>query len=392
MPIILRFYLDFVLRNKLFVEKDINRGYEKALAIAKRAELDLLATFKVSRALPDEWGRACKAFWGQLYYTLFEQAYKNETWPKVNEWKAESEDFKVADQPKLVAVEYDLGEKQIKEEAPKVLPSVKEHELEDAVIQEVEDDAAVAETVTPDAIYTPDGSNDAVDDGWGPKYEQGPISERDSPTDLAEEWRVPKADAEEDVWGTYVEATLFSFIGPSEFPTRRIPIRIEKSTRVLVGILPPEPASSSIVSSRLATLVLQPWPTADGDPDSLVTFPQMIDFWEEDEANHGLKNESAKLARAFDSAKDEMRVHVDPKVVTECRLGMGIGAIWVQVGKRADIEGGSGSTKRKKYSGDEWWYMERLEFVIPSYWTVNDARLDMTRTGNNPDFAYNDSD
>ncbi|KIM25869.1 hypothetical protein M408DRAFT_330875 [Serendipita vermifera MAFF 305830] len=411
MPIILRFYFEFTLRNKLFVEKDLNRGYEKALAIAKRAELDLMATFGISRVLPDEWGRACKAFWGQLYYTPFEEAFQNQDWAKQDVQKPEPETPdspeppKDAEPAKLVSVEYDLGEKHIKEEAQKVDPATGEYIPQEAIVEEVEEDTAVVAEPNPTAVEpdptasesettaveestTVDEPKEATGDGgWGP------LSGPGYSTDLANEWSRPKSEeGEEDVWGTYVEPTLFAYVGPSEYPTRRMPIRVEKSTRVLVAIHPPDPKSSSIVVSRLATLVLQPWPNPDNDPDSLVVFPQMIDFWKGDQEKQTLRNESVKLTRDFDPNKDEIRVHVDPSVVAECRLGMGIGAIWVQIGKRSDVDNGSKPAKRKKYPGDEWWYMERLEFVIPSYWTVNEPHLDMTRAGNNPNYTYNDSD
>lgn len=406
MPILIRMYLEFVLKHKLFVEKDFNRGYEKALVIAKRAELDLTATFTMSRAFPDEWGLACKSFWGQLYYTAFEEYFrnqsKNQTWAgaaKPPEGGDRSETLvDDTDQSKLVAVDYDLGEQRIKEEAPKILPPLEEPISEEATVEVVDEDegAPIADTVELSTFTVEDKAapkiaathQDADDGGWGPS------SDNVSTADLAHEWDLPKGnpEEEEDVWGTFVEPTLFSFIGPSEFPARRIPIRAEKSTRVLVAVLPPDPASTSIVASRLATLVLQPWPTPDDDPDSLVTSPQMVDFWKGDQEKQDLKAESVKLARDFDPTKDEIRVHVAPEVVGSCRLGMGIGAIWVQVGRRADIGDVSKPTKRKKYPGDDWWYMERLEFVIPSYWTVSEAHRDMTRAGNNPEYAYDSSD
>jgi hypothetical protein len=399
MPIILRFYLEFVLKNKLFVEKDFIRGYEKALVIAKRAEQDLMATFTMSRALPDEWGLACKSFWGQLYYTPFEEYFytqsKNQTWTdgkKPADGDLSETLVDEADRPKLVTVDYDLGEKHIKEEAPKVLPPLEETILEEATVEEVDEGASAAEAVKEPSFTVADEvtaenedtKQEANDGGWGP------TSNNVSTADLAYEWSLPKGkpEEEEDVWGTFVEPTLFAFIGPSEFPTRRIPIRIERSTRVLVAVLPPDPASTSIVASRLATLVLQPWPTPDDDPDSLVTSPQMVDFWRGDQEKQDLRAASVKIAREFDPAKDEIRVHVSPEVVGECRLGMGIGAIWVQVGRRADIGDASKLAKRKKNPGEEWWYMERLEFVLPSYWTVNEANRDMTRIGNNPEYAY----
>ena len=386
MPIMLRFYLEFVLHNKLFVEKDVNRRYERALVVAKRAEEDLVATFTMTDALQDPWGLACKSFWGQLHRTPAWEDAK----PPSSQGHSEVSDE--VNQPKLVTVNYEFGKKSVKEEAARTPPLLEKTIREEATFEEVDGGPPTAAMVeecahpmTNGDIVENEDAQQKVDDLWGP-YSHRPPSK-----DLASEWSLPKEE-EEDPWGPFVEPTLFEFIGPSEFPTRRIPIRVEMSTRVLVGILPPDPASTSIVASRLATLVLQPWPNPSNDDDSLVKPPQMLDFWKGDQEKRDLRAASLKLARGFDPTEDEIRVFVEPKAADKCRLGMGIIATWVQVGRRADLEPTSKPTKRKKHSGDDWWYIERLEHVIPSYWTPNDPHRDMTRIENNPVYAYDNDD
>jgi len=142
------------------------------------------------------------------------------------------------------------------------------------------------------------------------------------------------------------------------------------------------------MASRLAALVLTPWPKPDDDPDSLVRPPQMWDFGDD----NPVTVLSRRCARAFDPTKDNITVYVDPEVIPSCKIGLGIGAAWIQVSKLVEDESAVPSKPAKKGSSTEWWYMERLDFVVPSYWTVNEKDRDLTRHENNPAYAYDYSD
>jgi hypothetical protein len=373
-----------VLRNKLFnepTEKQLVRGYERALAVVERAIDELPYTFKISRAFPEMWGQGCSALWGEICVIRYGNAWttwKPEPANEAPDSKAVPLDEPVSDGlAKLVAAEYNLGDKAIVEKGQKdakaedVIDSVPE----EAIIEEVNE-----EEPTIDMVDDAGGNEEIEEDGlggWGTAAEQG---------DLVKEWGTPEAS--DDGWAIaeFTYPSICMFVGPSTIPLNFTPIRAEVSTRILIEIRSPDPSSSDLMASRLAALVLTPWPKPDDDPDSLVRPPQMWDFGDD----NPVTMVSRRCARRFDPTKDNITVYVNPEVIPSCKIGLGIGAAWVQVGKLIEDESAVPSKPTKK--GIEWWYMERLDFVVPSFWTVNEKHRDMTRLENNPAHAYDYSD
>ncbi|PVF95525.1 hypothetical protein CPB86DRAFT_738689 [Serendipita vermifera] len=376
MPLLVCFYLSFVLRNKLFSDKVLMKGYEKALVIAQRASVELLFTFRTSRALPEEWGRACAGLWGLKYQTSFDTWYPSAAPARLAE--VDEDPIDPADQAKLVAAEYDFGQKKpIHEIGAREQDPYEEDDAvaQEATIEEVVDDEPSAEMTQP-IEAAPAEEYDT--EGWG-----SPL-ELNTRADLVQGWMANNdSSGGGDGWGNYVQPSMFPFLGPTTIPISQIAIRAEKSTRMLKEVIPPDPSSSNALSQLLTTLVLSAWPDPEDDPDSLVTSPRMIDFGEGDQ----VVQLSRQHAPPFDRTKDDIRVYVDPKVTEECRAGMGIGGVWVQVGNRIDEEAVQKGLDEMKKS-EPWWYMERLEFVIPGYWTTNEAHRDMTRIENDPEYAY----
>lgn len=235
------------------------------------------------------------------------------------------------------------------------------------------------EVTKPEEVNKPE-EDDAGDDisGWGADAERG---------DLVKEWGTPLDSESGWAIAEFRYPTICSFVGPSTLPLNFTPIRAEVSTRILIDIRQPDPSSSDPLVSRLATLVLTPWPKPNDDPDALVRPPEMWDFGKDDSVTMA----SRQYARRFDPNKDNISVYVDPEAVASCKIGLGIGAAWIQVGKL--VEGDAIPSKSsKKGSSDEWWYMERLDFVVPSFWTVNEKHRDLTRPENHPDYAFDFSD
>lgn len=458
-PILLRFYFEFVLRNKIFVEKDVNRAYEKALQVVKRAEIELPYTFRISRAFPEAWGRACSTLWGKRDrdpWAVFTNSQLDRAAEAVNDAALSVSDDSSdgLNQHELVEAKYDLGERMIKEDAVSVKsPPVYLEKIgvaEDgggATIEELDEAEVLDENMpTADKLVQPEyaslangingghstqedyGANDsqAVDGiqnqdelnrtngtsadangavepnandvvggeeyaGWG-----SDDVERQKPG-----WGGADDGFDEEVWGNYVTPSIFPFVGPSLLPCTHIPIRVEESTRILVDIIAADPNSPNLLTSTLGVLVLQPWPSPNDDIDSMVKTPQLITF-KENEKTYSASLAARNASRKFDPSKDQIRVYVDPVVLTECRVGMGIGGLWVQVGRKVeeseedkekDDEGAGKKTytKKKKSSkaaSDEWWYMESFRHAIPGYWTANEAERDMTRIENNPEYLY----
>jgi hypothetical protein len=353
-------------------------------------------------------------------------------------------------QHELVEAEYDLGERKVKEDAVSVkkppvylekidvavdgiesggatIEEVDEPELDenvptaDKLVQPEEaklineangthntqDPHNAQEPNVPNGVKDHDGTNgvEHIDSGANDKEkvnvnDSGNQNQKyyggwgsDSPEAEEPRWGGGGDEFDEEAWGKYVIPTIFPFLGPSSLPYTYIPIRAEESTRILVDILPPDPNSLNLLVASLGVLVLQPWPHPDDDTDSMVKSPQLLTF-KEDEETYSVSLAARKAAKRFDPAKDSIRVYVDPAVLTECKVGMGIGGLWVQVARRVeeseDEKGEKSSKKGKsnKAASNEWWYMESLRHAIPGYWTSNDPNRDSTRFDSNPDYAY----
>lgn len=355
------------------------RAYQKSLAIVERAIEELPYTFKMSKVFPDQWGEGCAAVWGSISKGLFGQLEQPVTWTT---WSPPSEnddgtkgcgvddDVDPRGLAKLVQAEYAVGERRIVE-----------HENpahEEATIEEVNNDepTSMLEDELKESRDFDKSHQEPLEDndGWGLA---------DAQEDLARIWGTPPGS--DDGWGELTIPSLFPIAGPTTIPLQFIPIRAENSTRILVDIRQPDTNSPTILASRLATLVLQPWPTPDDDPDSLVRSPEVIAFGDNDDR----VTEARRSARKYDPSKDAINVLVNPDIISECKVGMGIGASWVQV-RRIEDEGRAKPPKRSK--SDEWWYIEHLHFIVPSFWTPDEEHRDLTRKRNNPDYAYDVSD
>lgn len=399
MPLLLCFYLSFVLRNKMFPEKDFVRGYEKALVVAQRACSELLYTFRISRALPDKWGHACKNQWGQKYHHPFELYFINSS--QANHSDGGLVEPHIEHEAKLVAANYDLGDQEVEEKGD-VNNSSNDRSANEAFLEEV-----TAEDIEP--VSVPIEESPAIEQnheaaaeieptkapsvsGWG---DWDADFDPSRASDLARNWGMQDEiveDTVENAWGEIVLEKLTDVVDEtlaSSLIRSAIPIRAEKSTRRIIDILPPDPTSSNPMTASLATLVLQPWPIPDTDPDALVQPPVMIDMDPED----AVVQASKRKARSFDPSKHDIRVYIHKEAASECKVGMGVGAVWVQVDKRVEPkddeeEAGEGKRKKGKSSDDEWWYVERLEWAIPGYWTVGEAHRDFTRHENHPEYAY----
>ncbi|KAG8818182.1 hypothetical protein FRC17_010911 [Serendipita sp. 399] len=410
MPLLLCFYLRFVIRNKLFAEKDFMKAYEKALLVAERASIELPFTYRISRAFPDRWGRACVNLWRKRHQSEWERAWPGYSAEQPEAPKSEeiivTEDMEKGEGAKLVVAEYDLGEerKTIREKAAATVDDSDPTFIPEATIEEVEECEEVDSTIKVDGEV-------AVHPGEEPllipplRSDQPPLADGFGTFDsakLVEDWGdiswkdPPEEKVEEAGWGTVEVVTTADCIDEvtaDSLPNSHIPIRGEKSTRMLIQILEPDESAKDPLSKTLAKLVFQPWSIPNMDSsDSLVQAPSMLTFGEEDE----IVQASKRNARSFDPTKHNIHVYVDKAAVTECRVGMAIGATWIQVAKRVEpsvtIEKPTGGKGKKGGGGDEWWYMEGLDWALPGYWTNNEPARDTTLPHNNAEYAYEYSD
>ncbi|KAG8870829.1 hypothetical protein FRC20_011280 [Serendipita sp. 405] len=411
-PLLLCFYFRFVLRNKLFAEKELMKAYEKALMVAERASIEMPYTYRISRAFPDKWGRACTNLWEKRYQSEWDREWKECT---VKEQPASQispeqeviESDEEEEAAKLIAAEYDLGEnrKPIKEKAALVDDS-ESSLIPEAMIEEVEDDHDSSANVMANgelAAKLMNGGEAHPSTGEETSVDEEKLkgeSENSESAELVDDWADFELKAEsneqvEDLWGTVTVDTITDCVDETtaeSVPRSYIPIRGEKSTRLLIQIYEPDETAKDSLSRTLAKLVLQPWLIPNMDADSLVQPPSMFDVGEDDEVVQASKQN----ARSFDARKHNIYVYVSKEVVSECRVGMAIGGTWVQVAKRVEpgvaVEKPTGGKGKKGGAGEEWWYMEALDWALPGYWTNNEAHRDTTLPHNNAEYAYEYSD
>ncbi|KAG8856631.1 hypothetical protein FRB91_000529 [Serendipita sp. 411] len=404
-PLLLCFYFRFVLRNKLFAEKELMKAYEKALMVAERASIEMPYTYRISRAFPDKWGRACTNLWEKRYQSEWDREWKECT---VKEQPASQispeqeviESDEEEEAAKLIAAEYDLGEnrKPIKEKAALVDDS-ESSLIPEAMIEEVEDDHDSSANVIANgelAAKLMNGGEPHPSTGEETSVDEEKLkgeSENSDSAELVDDWADFELKAEsneqvEDLWGTVTVDTIADCVDETtaeSVPRSYIPIRGEKSTRLLIQIYEPDETAKDPLSRTLAKLVFQPWLIPNMDADSLVQPPSMFDVGEDDEVVQASK----RNARSFDATKHNIYVYVSKEVVSECRVGMAIGGTWIQVAKRVEpgvaVEKPTGGKGKKGGAGEEWWYMEALDWALPGYWTNNEAHRDTTLPHNNAD-------
>lgn len=64
LPRLTCFFFEFLLRNRVFCEHSAERKFQSALKVAELANKELPYTSVISKFLPDEFGNACREYWG----------------------------------------------------------------------------------------------------------------------------------------------------------------------------------------------------------------------------------------------------------------------------------------------------------------------------------------
>ena len=240
---------------------------------------------------------------------------------------------------------------------------------------------------------TATATDEQEQEGWGPSYNDG--------------WDDAHAhiDAEADAGGNpdpvqsellppIVEAlptwnlepmTLLPLLGPTMLPETHTTGIVEQSTRRIVRVEPPRaprllaqnasPAEAveEDLACRFARVVLAPWERLDArtyeagtdvlPPTTLRTSRGAVVLDEEDVA------EGETPVGAHRPWKDEIGVLVNPKLADVFVVGMGLGAICVEIVR--DPEAGAGASKKgkgKKKEVPKYWYMEQLVHQLPSFY------------------------
>jgi hypothetical protein len=321
-PILLSFFFGFFIRNRLM--PDYEKTFRKAHKIIDMARLELPQTTKISLTIPDALASACVALWGSRLPG---------TWEMKNAMDV-----------------VDDGSSPTPDPAP-----VQEWEaaLKEQGVEQVTANLDAGAPGLPDPWWGPtEGVEDGpIIGGWGDsaKVLQGE----------ANPWGAPRRTdwAIEDP-----KPCLMSILGPTTIPLTHSIQLVEKSTRRIVSIVPPNPDDKGI-GRILGTVLFAPW--KNPTERSTILPPELLSALPE--------------GSTFDMARDEIKVFVLPKTIEVLRVGMGLHAVFVQVtenepGREAVKEKKSksrskGKSKAKGSDDRQWWYMEFLYEVVPSFWT-----------------------
>lgn len=336
----MRFFLEFLLRNRVLHELDYEKGLRKALAVVEKARIELPWSFVLAKAIPDRFSSGCTTLWGSMIESM--QLYGDDD-------DADS----------------DAAAPATKDEQP-----------------------AVDKDDNPWAVGAGDDTN--VESGWGVLDEDG--------TTVA--GKDPWATQQSEIWGETLPNPLMALLGATVLPLTHTTGIVEESVRCITAVHPAgktggkkkkRRSEAGLVEdeldARFARLVLGPWKTWDSHNLSDVGPPNMK------AGSRGAVVEAdteGAVAAAGEGAhnpyKDEITVMIEPSSVEKMKVGMGLRATWIQiarqdVSKQSEQVIGEKQRRRKGQKGGwgepaqptKYWYMEQLMAVIPSYHTDGHA-------------------
>ncbi len=311
-PRLIRSFLRFLIKNSFFPERPDERRFQNALKIAELAYKELPFTSSTSKFLPDEFGKACREYWGSQTQSFWsdEESDGDET--------GKSEDS--SGSKALAHIKSKITHISFDDEAND----------QDELAGKCEDDDTNAPPAYPTTATVPESFKSLLS-ATGPF----PVTHR------------PR----------FAERSLRRItrvLPPGGFVSAVI-----ESNKT-------EPSSNSIyvaendLNSMLAKLILVPW--VDSGLHGY-TKPEVVDITK-------LRRDATEAPGApedhdHDPLEDDIAVLVSVASrnleVLRDSIGMGLAGTWVQL---MPDGGGEWSPERLKY-----WYLDSLDAVVPSYWT-----------------------
>ncbi|KAI0758057.1 hypothetical protein C8Q74DRAFT_1373105 [Fomes fomentarius] len=412
-PILIRFFLNFLLRNRVLPEYE--KMLKKAVAVTDAAAMELPHTFVISKAAPDDkFSKGCELLFGSM---------TDSTW-----WVHEPKP-----QPESETAEEGDSEREAKRQK---LDNVN---TEASILQEVAGSEDI-QVVTPDAVAMMEqeikehvssaninGREDApisvpaIDSEQNADWGNGADAPAGNDNDAAS-WGDPgRGDPPSaDKWGGPTESPFVQYLGPTTLPLTHTTGIVERSTRRIKSInipIPPEPSSPkqnrsqhppSLIPAPLADpegveheleaafakMTMVPWHEWDVHEHADVQKPRLLRNSRGTAVSDDTADAPVVLGREGYSTsaaphnpfKDAITVYLEPSTAELMRVGMGIGATWVQLARvdpgvpvEADAETFDNMyAQRKKglvggpgtpVAPTDVWYMEQVMAVYPSFHT-----------------------
>ncbi|OCH94547.1 hypothetical protein OBBRIDRAFT_789237 [Obba rivulosa] len=369
-PIMLDFFLRFLLRSRVFPEPEYEKGFRKALAIVEQAKKELPHTFTIGQLVPDDFSKGCVQLWGDMGMLILdgdgEETKEDHAMDTTKDTNAD--DIKTI-----------LGDVDVEVISPEAVADMETEAKQDP-------DSTLAENLASGGWGNPAAVPSTTGDAWGASGGWGAADENNG-------WGSGGASSWTD---TPSPNALTAFLGPTPLPLTHTTGLVERSTRRIAQVVPPDArrapkkkkrdagAAEQVeeeLAARLAKVVLVPWGEYDVHPRAEVTHPQFL----RDSRGAVAMDEAGDSAptgpRPFNPYKDEITVLIDPQIAQHMWLGMGLGATWVQLvrqdpTKSAEAVETKGKKKQKGGAGEpgeptKFWYMEQLSMILPSFHTEN---------------------
>ncbi|KAI9000675.1 hypothetical protein BD414DRAFT_472396 [Trametes punicea] len=389
-PILLSFFLNFLLRNRVFPESE--KDIRKAVAVTEQAKQELPHSFVISGVIPDDFSRGCELLFGTMTYsTVWQNAAPSSGDDDENRPNAKRQKMNGPMAPTVL--QDAAGPNPIEVVTPDTMMAMEEDAKElfaDANMNREQD--VPAPTWGADPSETPES---APGPSWG---------------DANAVWGAPENP---NLWDTTPKANpLNEFFGPTVLPLTHTTGVVERSTRRVKAIIPPpattpaagqrkgkkgavqprtwpDPAAvERDLEARLVQVVLIPWHEWDVYDKADVTKPLILPesrgaaIREEDEVLPPSEEGASKPHNPF---KDEITLLVEPSTAEKLLVGVGIEATWVQLARvdpsvpvqlETDAITKPHNEPKKHVGGPgepavptKYWYMEQVLSVLPSFHT-----------------------
>ncbi|KAJ7737433.1 hypothetical protein DFH07DRAFT_842175 [Mycena maculata] len=354
-PRLLRFFVQFLTRNAFLPE--CTEGLQEALKVIAIAERELPLLFEVSNAFPDPFSLACTARWGRKVDTIV-----------LGERDSDADSIEDKRETKRMKTGHDAD-------------VTDESMFETARIEEVEEiranNTASVDSGVDGVLATVDlnmnalkGSTDVCGSGWGD------AAASQNPPDPNATGAVPGGWGTASGWGSgtvwddlpaNVNPTpsvpappaLIALLGPTAFPLTHEPGVVEASLRRVKSITAFTAVQSAVYGSPAEAVECE----LAARMSAVVLAPCL--GWVEGSAPRILRSSNvAPGPPLHDMLGDDITILVDPAEAKKLRVGMGLGATWVQLARVQKDEDEDGDAPPR------YWYAEELVMVLPSYWLV----------------------
>ncbi|THH21373.1 hypothetical protein EUX98_g8399 [Antrodiella citrinella] len=404
-PILVQFFLEYVLRSRVFPE--LEKEMKKALDVVKKARKELPLTYVLGGILPDSLN--------DRFVSLFGSMSQKAVWgPEDAENLARFRD----EQSKIEEEKKHREEEAREEEKKRFAEFIASNPGGDTVQTIDPDDPSLnlPEEMQKDAIADNadvNGVEVAPTVGWGttPTWGDATVATGwEANTAAADTWGDPMA--EDSTWSDNnngMRDSLVQLLGPTVLPHTHTTGIVESSTRKIVEIVSPPTSgfgrgkkakkgrsTAEVVEEdleqRFGYIVLAPWTKIGNHSNSDITAPKFLPdsrgLVMDTQTKASTENMETDTGVApHDPTKDLIRILVTADAVKQLAetIGMGMSASWVQLVRRdhtnesedEDIKGSEepdvlDKNRRLGATGvngtpTKWWYMEQQVATFASF-------------------------